>query len=268
MAEIEYEKRDGIGYVTLNRPEKHNSLSPEMVVRLARLWPEIAEDSGVRVVLLTGAGDRAFSTGGDLGTLIPIMMRSRPPQDEWEEALAEDRRQLGQAILRNDWFFKPVVAAINGMALAGGAEMLLGTDVRVAAEHATFGLTEVRRGLIAGGGSLARLARQVPWTAAMELSLGGEPIDAAHALRIGLVNRVVPTDAVRAEAERFAQAIRLGAPIALMKTKEAIVTSNGRPLAEAFDIESRCTRENARTEDAHEGPRAFMEKREPEFLGR
>ena len=263
-----YEQRDGIGYVTLNRPEKLNALSPEMVVRLARLWPEVEGDPDVRAVLLTGAGDRAFSTGGDLGSLIPIMMRSRPPEDEWEEALAADRRQLAQAILRNVSFFKPIVAAVNGMAYAGGAEMLLSTDVRVASTTARFALTEVRRGLIAGGGSLARLARQVPWTAAMEICLTGEPIDAEQALRVGLVNRVVAPDAVLAAAEQLARSICLGAPVALMKTKEAIVRSNGRPLDVAFEIESQCTRENAETADAREGPLAFMEKREPVFRGR
>lgn len=268
MSEIEFTKRDGIGYITLNRPEKHNSLSPEMVVRLARLWPEISEDREIRVVLLTGTGDRAFCAGGDLGSLIPIMMRSRPPADEWEEQLAADRKQLSAALLRDSTFYKPIVAAVNGMAVAGGTEFLLSTDIRIASEHATFALTEVRRGLIAGGGSLARLARQVPWSAALELCLVGEPIDAPHALRIGLVNRVVPADRVVAESERIARLICLGAPVALMKTKEAIVRSNGRPLDEAFEIESECTKENARTRDAREGPLAFVEKRDPVFEGR
>lgn len=268
MAAIEFEKRDGLGYVTLNRPEKHNSLNPEMVVRLAQLWDEIAADNDVRAVLLTGAGERAFCTGGDLGSLIPMMMRSREPADEWERTVYDNRRLLGAAILRNDTFYKPIVAAVNGMALAGGAEMLLSTDIRLAAEHATFALTEVRRGLIAGGGSLARLARQVPWSAALELCLVGEPITAEHARSIGLVNRVVPADQLFDEAERMAKLICLGAPVALRKTKEAIVRSNGRPLDEAFAIESECTKENARTHDAHEGPRAFMEKRDPIYLGR
>ncbi len=268
MPHVEFEKRDGIAYVTLNRPEKHNALSPEMVVRLARLWPEIAEDIDIRVVLLTGAGDQAFSSGGDLGSLIPIMMRSRPPADEWEELLAADRRQLGAAVLRNSTFYKPIVAAVNGMAFAGGTELLLSTDIRIASEHSTFALTEVRRGLIAGGGSLARLARQIPWTAALELCLVGEPIDAHHALRVGLVNRIVAADRVFAEAERIAKQICLGAPVALRKTKEAIVRSNGRPLEDAFAIETECTIENASTLDAHEGPLAFMEKRAPVFQGR
>lgn len=268
MSQILFEKRAGIAYVTLNRPDKWNALTPEMVVRLAGIWEDVAADESIRVVLLTAAGDKAFSSGGDLGSLIPIMMRTKSPADEWEEQLAAQRTLLGAALLRNETFFKPVVAAVNGPALAGGAELLLSTDIRVAAAEATFALTEVRRGLIAGGGSLVRLARQVSWASAMEIALVGEPIDAAHALRIGLVNRVVPRDEVLPTAEELARRICLGAPVALSKSKEAMVRSNGRPLAEAFVIESECTAANAKTEDAKEGPRAFMEKRDAVFLGR
>ncbi len=268
MAQVLFEKADGIARVTLNRPEKRNAMSPEMLVRLCDIWDAVAEDPEVRVVLLTGAGDQAFSSGGDLGSTIPLMMRSRPPQGEWEERFAADRKQLGRAILRNASFFKPVVAAINGHALAGGAEMMLATDLRVMSSEATIGLTEVRRGLIAGGGSLARLARQVSWADAMEMVLTGEPISAQRALEIGLVNRVVPPDRVLETAEDLARRVSLGAPVALAKSKEAIVRSNGLSLDEAFAIETRCTKENAMTEDAREGPRAFMEKRAPVFTGR
>ena len=268
MSQILYEERNGIAYITLNREEKLNAFTPEMVVRLARLWEEIQAKSSVRVVLITGAGTRAFSTGGDLGSLIPIMMQLRPPEDEWEQTLAADRRLLSAALLRNATFFKPVVAAVNGLALAGGMEMLMGTDIRIASGNATFALTEVRRGLIASGGSLVRLPRQIAWADAMELALVAEPIDAHHALRIGLVNRVVTSEELLAVAEDFALKISKGAPIALAKSKEAMVRSNGRPLEEAFLIESKCTKENAATLDAIEGPKAFMEKRDPEFLGR
>ena len=261
------EKRDGIAFVTLNRPDKRNAFSPEMLVRLCDAWIDIAADTAVRVVLLTGAGS-AFSSGGDLGSVIPLMMRTRKPVGEWEERFAADRKQLGAAILRNATFFKPVVAAINGHAHAGGAEFILSTDIRVMSSEATIALTEVRRGLIAGGGSLTRLARQVPWAHAMELALVGEPITAQHALSIGLVNRVVPPQDVMRTALDFAQKISLGAPIALLKSKEAIVRSSGRPLEDAFAIESQCTKENAATDDAKEGPRAFMEKRPPVFTGR
>ena len=263
-----YEVRDGIAYITLNRPEKRNAFSPEMLVRLCDIWRDIAEDPNVRVVLLTASGSVAFSSGGDLGTVIPLMMRTREPQDDWEERFSKDRKQLYRAILRGADFFKPVVTAINGHALAGGAEFVLATDIRVMSSEATIGITEVRRGLIAGGGSLVRLARQVPWAAAMELALIGEPISAERALAMGLVNRVVPPDQVVAVAEDLARRISLGAPVALAKSKEAMVRSNGLPLEEAFAIEAQCTKDNAATEDAKEGPRAFMEKRPPVFTGR
>lgn len=262
------EKRGGIAYVTLNRPDKRNAFSPEMLVRLCDAWVDIASDPQVRVVLLTGAGDKAFSSGGDLGSVIPLMMRTRTPVGEWEERFAADRKQLGAAILRNASFFKPVVVAINGHAHAGGAEFVLSTDIRIMSSEATIALTEVRRGLIAGGGSLTRLARQVPWAHAMELALVGEPISAQHALAIGLVNRVVPPKDVVPTAEEFARKISQGAPVALLKSKEAIVRSSGRSLEDAFVIESQCTKENAATDDAKEGPRAFMEKRPPVFTGR
>ncbi|HTQ01655.1 MAG TPA: enoyl-CoA hydratase-related protein [Casimicrobiaceae bacterium] len=262
------EKRGGIAYVTLNRPDKRNAFSPQMLVRLCDAWVDISADPQIRVVLLTGAGDKAFSSGGDLGSVIPLMMRTRKPVGEWEERFAADRKQLGAAILRNATFWKPVVVAINGHAHAGGAEFVLSTDIRIMSSEATIALTEVRRGLIAGGGSLARLARQVPWAHAMELALVGEPITAQHALSIGLVNRVVPPKDVLSTAEDFARRISLGAPVALLKSKEAIVRGSGRPLEEAFAIESQCTKENAATDDAKEGPRAFMEKRPPVFTGR
>lgn len=262
-----YEKRDGIAFVTLNRPDKRNALSPEMLVRLCDIWRDVAEDRAIRVALVTGAGDQAFSSGGDLGSTIPLMMRTRPPQGEWEERFAADRKQLYRGILRGAEFFKPVVAAINGDALAGGAEFVLATDIRVMSESATIGVTEVRRGLIAGGGSLVRLARQVPWAMAMELALVGEAVTAQQALAMGLVNRVVPPDRVLATAEELARRISLGAPVALAKTKEAMVRSNGLPFDEAFGIESQCTKDNAATADAKEGPRAFMEKRPPVYTG-
>ena len=268
MSHLLVDKRDGVAVVTLNRPEKRNALSPEMIVRLAAFWNEIAEDDSIRVVVVTGAGDKAFSAGGDLGSTIPLMMRTRPPQGEWEERFAADRKQLGAALLRNASFFKPVIAAINGHALAGGAEFVMSTDLRVMSSEATIGVTEVRRGLIASGGSLVRMARQVPWAHAMELLLLGEPVSAEQALAMGLVNRVVPPQEVMATALDMARRVSLGAPVALEKTKEVMVRSSGRPLEEAFAIETQCTKENAAMDDAREGPRAFMEKRSPVFRGR
>lgn len=268
MSQILVELRNGIAIVTLNRPEKRNALSPEMVVRLAQFWREIADDHATRVIVVTGAGDQAFCAGGDLGSLIPLMMKTRKPQDEWEERFAADRKQLGAALLRNDNFFKPVIAAINGHAHAGGAEFVMSMDLRVMSSTATLAVTEVRRGLIASGGSLVRLPRQLPWAHAMELLLLGEPVSADTARQMGLVNRVVPQTDVLSVALDFAQRVSLGAPVALEKTKEVMVRSSGRPLHEAFAIETQCTKENAAMDDAKEGPRAFMEKRQPVFKGR
>lgn len=268
MPHLLVERRGDVALITLNRPDKRNALSPEMVVRLAAFWDEVAQDDEVRAVVVTGAGDQAFSAGGDLGSLIPLMMRTRPPEGEWEQRFAADRKQLGRALLRNASFFKPVIAAINGHAHAGGAEFVMATDLRVMASTATLAVTEVRRGLIASGGSLVRMPRQVPWAHAMELLLLGEPIPADRALAMGLVNRVVPPQQVLETALDLARRVSLGAPVALEKTKEVMVRTSGLPLEEAFAIETQCTKENAAMDDAKEGPRAFMEKRPPVFRGR
>ena len=166
-------------------------------------------------------------------------------------------------------FFKPVVVAINGHAHAGGAEFLLGTDIRIMSSEATIALTEVRRGLIAGGGSLTRLARQVPWAHAMELALvGGTDHCAACAGHWSRQSRgTAEGRPCRRRKSSRGRSVKVH-PVALLKSKEAIVRSSGRPLEEAFAIESQCTKENAATDDAKEGPRAFMEKRPPVFTGR
>lgn len=268
MSHLLIERLDGVALVTFNRPEKRNALSPEMVVKLAAFWDEVARDDDVRAIVVTGAGDQAFSAGGDMGSLIPLMMRTRPPQGEWEERFSTDRKALGRALLRGTQFFKPVISAINGHAHAGGAEFVLATDLRVMSSTATLAVTEVRRGLIASGGSLVRMPRQVPWAHAMELLMLGEPVSAERAHAMGLVNWVVPQDQVLAKALEVASKVSLGAPVALEKTKEVMVRSSGLPLEEAFAIETQCTKENAAMDDAKEGPRAFMEKRPPVFRGR
>lgn len=262
-----YEKRDGVATLVLNRPAKRNALSPEMVVRLARAWADVRDDDDVAVALLTGAGDGTFCSGADLGLLIPLFTRAREPADEWDRELLADRHLMDAALLRGFDLYKPVVVAINGHALAGGTEILLGTDLRIASSQATFGLTEVRRGIIPAGGSLVRLARQIPYTAAMEIILGGEPVSAEAALRYGLVNRLVPPEQVLPIATETAQRVAKGAPVALRKAKEAVVRTSGLPLDEAYVIESACARDVMRTADAREGPRAFLEKREPVWQG-
>ena len=258
---------EGIAFVTLDRPEKLNSLNPELVCRLADAWDRIAGDPAVRVAVVTGAGERAFCTGADLGRLIPLFTRDRPADDEWDERLLSDRTLLDRALLRRTDFTVPVIAAVRGFALAGGTELMLGADLRVAATDSEFGLTEVSRGIIPAGGGLSRLARHVPWARAAEIVLVGDRIDARTALDIGLVNRVVAPDEVMTVAMELAQRMARNGPLAMRAAKQVMLTSNGLALDEAFAIESSIAGRVMRSSDAVEGPRAFIEKREPRFTG-
>ncbi|GBD14062.1 Enoyl-CoA-hydratase [bacterium HR24] len=268
MTALLYEKRDGIAYITLNRPHVHNAIDPEMMVRLAEAWQDFDADDGVRVAIVTGAGERAFSAGADLGRLIPLLTGARQPEDEWDRRVLAERRLMDAALMRRRPIYKPVIAAINGFCLAGGTELALATDIRIAAEHATLGLSEVQRALVPGGGSMVRLPRQVPYCKAMEILLVGEPVPAQEAYRFGLVNYVVPLSELMTTAERFARRIAQNGPLAVRKIKEAVLRTSGLPLADAFRIEDEVAREVFASEDAREGPRAFMEKRPPQYKGR
>lgn len=264
-----YEKTDGIARVTLNRPDVRNAMDPETIVRLADAWEDFAGDGEMRVALITGAGDKAFSSGADLGKLIPLFSRARQPENDWDARLLADRTLTSRALLKGEPpIYKPIVAAINGFCLAGGTELLQGTDIRIAAEHARFGLTEVSRGIIPAGGSLARLARQIPYSKAMEILLTGQHMTAQEAWRIGLVNEVLPAGQVLARAEEYAAMIAANAPLAVSACKEAVIRSSGVTLEEAYRIEAEVSAKVIRTEDAKEGPRAFMEKRPAVFTGR
>lgn len=264
---LRVEMDEGIAILTLNRPAKLNSLDPELVCRLADAWEQIAREPTVRVVIVTGAGDRAFCTGADLGRLIPLFTGARPAQDEWDRRLQADPRLLDKALLRRTDYTVPVIAAVRGFALAGGMELLLGTDLRIAAEDSEFGLTEVTRGIIPAGGGLARLARQVPWAKAAEIVLVGDRISAQSAAEMGLVNRLVPSTHVLEEAMQLARRMARNGPLAMRKAKEVMVSSNGLPFDEAYRIESRAAGVVMSSSDAVEGPRAFIEKRSPHFTG-
>jgi len=268
MADLMYEKREGIAFLTLNRPDKRNALSPEMVVRLAEAWVDFREDDEARVAILTGAGERAFSAGADLGSLIPLLTGARGASDDWDERMLKDPDLLHVALLRRIELYKPVIAAVNGFALAGGTEILLGTDIRISVPRATFGLTEVKMGVIPGGGSLVRLARQIPYSKAMEILLTGNPIDAVEAQRLGLVNEIDTESALMQRAEEVARGVAANGPLAVQACKEALIRTNGLPLSEAYDIEDECSRRILATEDAVEGPTAFMEKRAPVWKSR
>jgi enoyl-CoA hydratase len=268
MPAILVEKRNQIAYVTFNRPEVHNSFNPELLIQMGEFWEEAEKDDEVRAVIVTGAGKVAFSAGADLGKLIPLFTGARKPEDEWDRRLLADRRVGDRAILRKYNFPKPVIAAINGFCIAGGMEFIQATDLRVASENASFGLQEVKWAIIPGAGSLARLQRQMPYCKAMEILLTGNRIDANEAWRLGLINYFVPQEKLIAKAEELAAAIAENGPVAVRKIKEAVRRCSGRPYEEAFKIEDEVGRDVMRTEDAREGPRAFIEKRKPVYKGR
>jgi enoyl-CoA hydratase len=268
MPAVLVEKRNHIAYVTFNRPEVHNSFNPELLVLMGGFWEEAEKDDNVRAVIVTGAGKVAFSAGADLGKLIPLFTGARKPEDEWDSKLLGNRRFGDMALLRKYDFPKPVIAAVNGFCIAGGMEFIQATDLRVASENANFGLQEVKWAILPAAGSLARLQRQIPYCKAMEILLTGNRIDAQEAWRLGLINYVVPQDKLIAKAEELAATIAANGPFAVTKIKEAVRRCSGRPYEEAFKIEDEIAREVMRTEDAKEGPRAFMEKRKPNYKGR
>jgi enoyl-CoA hydratase len=268
MSVLLFEKRGHIAYVTLNRPAARNAVNPELVVRLAEAWHEIDADATVRAAIVTGAGETAFCAGADLARLIPLFSGARPVEDEWDRKIIEKRSLVGVALLRDFNPDKPLIAAINGFCIAGGLELVQGTDLRVASESATFALQEVKWAILPSGGSMVRMPRQLPYCKAMEILLTGNRIDAAEAYRLGFVNYVVPPGQVMAKAQELAERIAENGPLAVRAIKRTVLKALGRPLEEGYRMEDEAMREIMRTEDAKEGPRAFIEKRKPRYVGR
>ncbi len=263
-----YEKRDGIATITLNRPEKRNAITPEMMVRLADAWQDYRDDDEMRVAILTGAGDQSFTAGADLTTVIPLLTKAKAPENEWEEKFMGNPMGIGGIALLTDFeLYKPVIVAVNGSALGGGTEILHPCDIRLAVPQAVFGLMEVKRALFPGA-SIARLPRHIPYCKAMEIMLVGEGISADEAHRIGLINHVVPSVELMDKAREFGEKIAENGPVSVRKIKEGVIRTSGLTLAEARKIEKELAREVGKTEDAREGPRAFMEKRKPVYKGR
>ena len=207
MSILTCEIENGVAVATLNRPERHNALSPELICRLADLFDALAKDDAVRVVVLTGAGDKTFCSGGDLELSLPLLSGARAPETEWDDRIIAARSLVFRASLKGETFPKPVIAAINGHCLAGGFELMLGTDIRIAPDHAVFGLPEAKHALIPFAGALARITRQLPQPLAMEMLLTGDTVPVAKMAAFGLVNRVVPVADVLPTALEIARRI-------------------------------------------------------------
>jgi enoyl-CoA hydratase len=267
MSVLDMNVSESVAVVTLNRPEARNALSPELIVRLARSWQAIRDDAGIRAVVLTGAPGSTFCAGFDLAKTIPLFTGARPPADEWDEALLSDPTLSGKACLRDYDLRKPLIVAANGHAIAGGMELLRAGDLRVLANKALLGLSEVKLGLIPAMGGTATLIRHMPRALAAEMLLTGNVIGADRALAVGFVNRVVEAHAVLATATELARTIAANAPLAIAAARELLRTSFDQTEAEALEHEAIFSANLAKTADAVEGPRAFLEKRPPLFQG-
>jgi enoyl-CoA hydratase len=256
-----------VAIVTLDRPDKANSLDPGMLRELAAAWRRIAGDPDIRCAVLTGAGDKAFCAGMDMTTTIPASQRLARGERLDEETF-EGLRSVATALLAGYDVGTPIVSAVNGHARAGGFDLLLATEIRYAAPHATFALEEVALGLYPTGNATVLLPRQIPWVHAHELLLGARPIDAERALAIGLINEIVESADLLAKALEMAGAIARNAPLAVCETRRGVRELLTLPLAEAYRRQEELGRPLRRTQDAREAQRAFVEKRRPVWRGK
>jgi len=260
-----FERRDHTVVLTMNRPARRNALSLDMIVRFADAWDAIDTDDTIRSVILTGA-EGAYCVGGDLDAGWMAGKQSAEPTDNERRAMA-DVSIVGRGLLLSDWLRTPIIAVVNGDCMGGGCEMLLQTDIRIAEEQARFGVPEARRGLIAGAGSTMRLKRQIPYAVALEMLITGRILDAAEALRWGLVTHVVPKGEGLAKGMDIADVIAANGPLSVAASKASAVETGWLPEDVARPIEQRYASKVTRSNDAKEGMKAFIEKRTPNFTG-
>ena len=234
------EKHEGVATLTLNRPQRKNAMTPQMMCLLADAWLDLERDDGVRAVILTAQGQEAFCPGGDMEAMVPLITGRREPADDWERRYRADEAAISRIALLNPYpFHKPVVAAINGDAISAGCEILHATDIRIASRHARFALREIERGLLPAGGSLAKLQHQVPYCRAAELVMLCERISAEEAQSIGLINEVVDPEAVGPRAREVAERLARFDPAAIQAAKRTLRASWGLTEEESCALQQR-----------------------------
>jgi enoyl-CoA hydratase/carnithine racemase len=258
VALIDYKKEDRIAIFTINRPEALNALNIPAIQELHEAMIDFRDDRELWVGIITGIGEKAFSSGADIKDGLPFM-KTNWPRSPWA---------MPTTPLRGLDIWKPLIAAINGIALGGGLEIVLACDLRIASEKARFGTPEVNLGMIPGWGGTQRLPRMIPWCKAAEICLIGKPIDAQEAYRIGLVNKVVPPEGVMSTAKEWAQIICQAGPLAVRAAKEAMLRGSSMSMDEGLRLEIELEGYVVHTEDFDEGTKAFVEKRKPIFKAR
>ena len=251
---VDYKKEGRIAIFTINRPEAFNMVNVQVFQELHDRMVEFRDDPELWVGIITGARTRAFSAGADIKDMLPFARENR-----------DSPGALPPSIMRGLDMWKPLIAAVNGLALGGGLEIVLACDIRIASEKARFGTPEVTLGLIPGWGGTQRLPRMLPWCKAAELLLMGRPIDAQEAYRIGLVNKVVPQEQVMPTAKEWAEVICQAGPLAVRAAKEAMIRGSSLTLEDGLRLESSLFNRIMGTEDYAEGVAAFNEKRRPVY---
>lgn len=259
--------RAHVALVTIDRPHKANALDPATLSALARAWRELAADDDVRCCVVTGAGERVFCAGMDMQATIGASQRLARGE-RLDDQEFDGLRSAQTALLAGFDLGKPLICAVNGHARAGGLDLLLATELRIAVPHATFGLEEVALGLYPTGNATVLLARQIPWVHAHQLLLTAQPIDAERALRIGLINDIVEPEKLRDRALDMAARIAANAPLAVRETRRGVRELLSMPLEQAYARQEQLGSPLRKSEDAREGQRAFLEKRRPRFVGR
>ena len=251
---VDYKKEDRIAIFTINRPEVMNAMSMEAINELHQVMVDFRDDPELWVGIITGAGERAFCAGADIKDTIPFMKEHR-----------NNPKAFPATPMRGLDLWKPLIAAINGLALGGGLEIALACDLRIASEDARLGTPEVSLGVIPGWGATQRLPRVVPWAKAAEMLFLGRPVDAQEAYRVGLVNKVVPLDELMPTAKQWADALCQVGPLAVRAAKEAMIRGSSMTLEEGLELETSLIAHTFGTEDYTEGTAAFTEKRKPTF---